>query len=521
MRRFSPFLFLVLIVSLSACQSAAPPAPTIGTPAAAAALAPTPLPDAKGASSSPAALATPNPPRPAGPPSTPIGVRPTWTPRADRPTFDTYTIKSGDTLSGIADRLDVPMSALISANGITDPGKIRIGQVLKIPAQVDTSAPTDPLIPDSELVYGPSARDFDVARFAASQPGYLKSHTEIVEGRKLTGPEIIQLVATRYSVNPRLLLTLLEMNGGWLSNPAPEGNAKTYPMGRIEGGRPSLYLQSTWTANALNQGYYGWKSRDLSSLTYKDGRRAKLNPALNPGSLAVQYMLAAINTSDAFAQAVAKDGAFRQTYQRLFGDPYARAVDPVVPPDLQQPEMKLPWTAGEWWYYTGGPHGAWASGSAWGALDFIPGRDTMGGCWDASKYWDTAVAPGLVVRSENGEVAVNLQGENTETTGWVVFYMHVADDDRVPVGTQLKQGERIGHPSCEGGASNGTHLHIARKYNGEWLPAYGPIPFVLSGWTAQSQGVEEYDGTLVKGSDKRESCECRVDETNGLVSDNR
>ena len=511
-------LFLVIVVSVAACQSAAPSAPSIGTPAAV--LAPTSALAARVSGAQPA-TATPDAAKAPGPTSTPIGVRPTWTPRPDRPTFDTYTIKSGDTLTGIAERLDVPMSALISANGITDPGKIRIGQVLKVPTQVDSSAPTDPLIPDSELVYGPTARDFDVAKFAEGQPGYLKSYSEVVEGRQLTGPQIIQLVATRYSVNPRLLLTLLELGGGWLSNPSPEGNAKVYPMGRIDGGRPRLYLQTTWTANALNQGYYGWKGRDLAMLTFKDGKRAKLNPSLNAGSLAVQYMLAAVNTSDAFGSVVAKDGAFRQTYQRLFGDSFAKALDPVVPPDLKQPEMKLPWTAGEWWYYTGGPHGAWASGSAWGALDFIPGRDTMGGCWDASKYWDTAVAPGLVVRSENGEVAVNLQGENTETTGWVVFYMHVDNDDRVSVGTQLKQGDRIGHPSCEGGASNGTHLHIARKYNGEWLPAYGPIPFVLSGWTANSEGVEEYDGTLLKGNEKRESCECRVDDTNGLVSDNK
>jgi hypothetical protein len=56
----------------------------------------------------------------------------------------------------------------------------------------------------------------------------------------------------------------------------------------------------------------------------------------------------------------------------------------------------------------------------------------------------------------------------------------------------------IGHASCEGGMSTGTHLHFARKYNGEWVSADGPIPFVLSGWTVVA-GEKPYQGKLVKG----------------------
>ena len=40
--------------------------------------------------------------------------------------------------------------------------------------------------------------------------------------------------------------------------------------------------------------------------------------------------------------------------------------------------------------------------------------------------------------------------------------------------------------------------HIARKYNGEWLPAAGPLPFVLSGWQVVG-GTKIYEGSLVKG----------------------
>ena len=53
-------------------------------------------------------------------------------------------------------------------------------------------------------------------------------------------------------------------------------------------------------------------------------------------------------------------------------------------------------------------------------------------------------------------------------------------------------------PSCEGGVATGTHLHIARKYNGEWILADGALPFVLSGWRVYA-GDRPYQGKLVKG----------------------
>lgn len=46
-----------------------------------------------------------------------------------------YVVRSGDTLSGIAQRLGVDMVALARANGIAPPYLIRIGQQLRVPAR--------------------------------------------------------------------------------------------------------------------------------------------------------------------------------------------------------------------------------------------------------------------------------------------------------------------------------------------------------------------------------------------------
>jgi LasA protease len=66
------------------------------------------------------------------------------------------------------------------------------------------------------------------------------------------------------------------------------------------------------------------------------------------------------------------------------------------------------------------------------------------------------------------------------------------------VGTWAGQGDHLGHPSCEGGMATGTHVHFARKYNGEWIAADGPMPFMLSGWVAHA-GTEAYKGSLTRG----------------------
>ena len=53
----------------------------------------------------------------------------------------TYTVKSGDTLSGIALKHNTTVEALASTNGIKNPNVIFPGQVLKIPAKEPKNLP--------------------------------------------------------------------------------------------------------------------------------------------------------------------------------------------------------------------------------------------------------------------------------------------------------------------------------------------------------------------------------------------
>jgi hypothetical protein len=71
----------------------------------------------------------------------------------------------------------------------------------------------------------------------------------------------------------------------------------------------------------------------------------------------------------------------------------------------------------------------------------------------------------------------------------------------------IKTGDVIGYPSCEGGITTGTHIHVARKYNGEWIPADSAIPFNLDGWIAHN-GENPYDGTLTRNNQTIIACPC-------------
>lgn len=423
-----------------------------------------------------------------------------------------YTVQAGDTLGNIAQSYGISLEALMQANGLDESSMLYVGQVLNIPpVDADPNVGSSfKLIPDSELVYGPAAAQFDARTFMQGHNGYLASYSQDVDGEYLTGAQIITLIAQRYSVNPRLLIALIEYKSGWVTNLTPQN--VDYPLGYYDDYHAGLYKQLTWAANGLNRGYYLWRVNALSTLPLTDGTYVPLDPTINAGTAGVQYFLSLFNNRAFWDQDVSSLGFF-QTYSQLFGSPFDYSIEPLLPPSLTQPTMQLPFEPGAVWSFTGGPHGGWDTGSAWAAIDFAPPGEALG-CV-TSDAWVVAVTSGLIVRTEDGAVIQDLDNDGYEQTGWNVFYMHIETRDRIQPGTYVYAGERIGHPSCEGGFSNGTHVHLARKYNGEWIPADGNLPFILDGWVSSGTGAE-YDGYLTRGSTTLEALEGRFEGLNQI-----
>jgi hypothetical protein len=352
-------------------------------------------------------------------------------------------------------------------------------------------------------VDGPSAIGFDTAAFVTSHPGWLKDYSAYAAGDNHSGAGIVDMVALDYSISPRVLLALLEYQTGALSQPvAPTGD---YPLGYVDYNFAGLYLQLIWAANMLNVGYYGWRTGSLTELNHPDGTIERPDPWQTAGTVAFQYYFTLSAPIFQYTRATGPDG-MAQVYRNLFGNPFAANVDlPNIPVSLQQPDLGLPFAAGETWSLTGGPHAGWGTAALqpWSALDFGP---PVSGC-NPYNHPVVAMADGVVVRSETGLVMEDLDGDGREQTGWDLLYLHIATVGRDPLGLKLKRGDPIGFPSCEGGEATGTHVHIARKYNGEWMPADGIIPLDLEGWIAHSSDVP-YQGYLTRDSQIVTACTC-------------
>jgi LasA protease len=425
------------------------------------------------------------------------GIWNTPAPEALLPPFSYWT-QSGDTLPALAARFGVLPEQISAAQPLEASGLLLPGIPLSIPNLLGEPPYPSALLPDGLVVYSPAAAGFDIVVYITQAGGYLATYGELVEPDEwLSGAQIVQRVASENSVNPQLLLAILEFRSGWVRGQPGSSADLERPIGFYVPDYTGLYLELSLAAKHLNIGYYGWRLGTQLELTFPSGARARISPGLNAGSAALQSLTAKfyLRQEDWLRELYGPDGLLG-LYAEMFGDPWQGAnAAPLFPPGLTQPLLELPFLPGERWSLTSGPHIAWTTGTPRGALDFAP--VTGEPACAVSVAWVTASAPGRVVRAERGVVALDLDGDGLEATGWVLVYMHIAEQESAPLGAWVEADSPLGHPSCEGGSATGTHVHLARKYNGEWLAADGPLPLLLSGWTAHA-GELSYQGTLTK-----------------------
>jgi LasA protease len=486
---------LVCILAAPALACSRDTAPTIEPDALFATTTPTSRPASATLTASPSEMPTPTRPSLPAPTSRPTSTfppTPTLRPMAT-PLPTGYIAQAGDTLRTVAIRFGVLPGDIRSVSGAALPQEslIEPGTQLVIPVSLENISDSAHLFPDSAIVYSPAFANFDPIEYVHQQDGYLSTYIQ-GSGEIANGAEILRQIAFNNSFSPKLLMALLEDSSGWVTQKNPPQDTLRYPLGYRDPNSMGLTAQLIWATNLLSIGYYGWRDASQLTLTFGDGETLRLAPDLNAGTVSILYYFSRTTADRAeWAQAVQD---FLATYQALFGDTFAEAIEPLYSADLPLYEMELPFAKGQMWAFTGGPHGAWERDGARAALDFAP---TDAPNCAISSNWTTASAPGLIVRSIGHVVVIDLDGDGYEQTGWDILYLHIADKDHILFGTRVETGDRLGHPSCEGGIATGTHIHIARKYNGEWMLADGPVPFTLSGWVAHA-GEKPYEGTLVR-----------------------
>jgi hypothetical protein len=422
--------------------------------------------------------------------------------------FD-YMAQAGDTLPAVAAHFNTTVDAIVAENPELPQAVTTLpaGYLLRVPAYyVPLTSPPFHIVPDSEAINGPGAVGFDLQAEVEARPGFLKGLTDYAQRKQRPAWEVVDVVARNYSIHPKVLLALLEYRTHALTKAVPDGLEATYPLGVEDIRHRGLYRQLIWAAESFNNAYYGWRAGGVD-LELADGRISRPDPWQNAGTVGVHGVLAALYGQSEFDAAIGPDG-LAQTLRELWGDPFAHE-QAVIPPSLQQPELGLPFAPNRYWDFTGGPHPAWGDSLPWGALDLAP-PSAIAGCAESVEVF-TAPADGIVTTSDYAMVILDLDGDGDHRTGWVLFFYHVGLEDQAPAGTAVRKGDALGHPSCEGGRATGTHIHVARRYNGEWIPAGGTIPFEMGGWTAAS-GDRPYAGTMTRGSKVVPACECSIAE---------
>ncbi|WP_246262825.1 lytic transglycosylase domain-containing protein [Arthrobacter mobilis] len=134
-----------------------------------------------------------------------------------------YTVKAGDTLSGIAERLGIGLSKLLAANGLTASSIIYPGQQLKVAgsgATTDVSSSTiEPLVPNTFLHY---TYPDEVVADANKNKALLLSTPQPDQSQM---KQIIRDTAVAMGVDPALALAFAYQESGFQQTAVSPANA--------------------------------------------------------------------------------------------------------------------------------------------------------------------------------------------------------------------------------------------------------------------------------------------------------
>ncbi|MEI8132838.1 MAG: hypothetical protein WCG34_10415, partial [Leptolinea sp.] len=242
-----------------------------------------------------------------------------------------YDTQAGDTLSNVAVRFGVPRFEITSPQEIPNVGLFNPKQLLVIPNHLKDTGPGGILMPDSEVVYSPSALDFDINKYVNDNGGFLSTYKEYLSSGWHTGAEVVERVAIENSINPRILLSLLEFRSHWVTGQPASPLEIEYPISHVAMPTQRLYHQLSWAVQQFSVGFYGWRAGILTTLTFPDGTTLRMAPELNAGTVAVQYLFSKIENKDEWGSALYSPGNLSELHEKMFGNPWLRAqtVEPL------------------------------------------------------------------------------------------------------------------------------------------------------------------------------------------------
>ena len=172
----------------------------------------------------------------------------------------------------------------------------------------------------------------DVQAFLNRQPGVLKSYRD---GR-YRAAQVLEGYATYYNLDPRILLTLLELVPHLLTDPNPAPEMLAQPFGRAS--PTGFSAQVDWVAREVRAGFGPYTKPP--EVRFTDGSTATLALDQDPSVVAVQRFLAQGRTQQEWSDLTNR---YVPLFRQFFGTA-PETVTPTPEPVAGQPFLKLPWT---------------------------------------------------------------------------------------------------------------------------------------------------------------------------------
>lgn len=369
-----------------------------------------------------------------------------------------------------------------------------LARIVTLPPVTNTGLPAS-MIDDGRFLYEPRWGSQEVRQWLQSRPGVLANWRSWVGDREMPLADVIAGQSLFYGVNPKVLLTLLEMQSGLVDEPNPSPDALDWAMGYRDGGERGLEAQVCWAVREIYRAKRDYPG--ALTLSLEDGQTVPVPPGTNMGSYAVLRVIAPTGNEAGLRRAQGTGPeSFVQTYRRLFNQDPRLPLDEVWQP-ASEPFLTQPF-AGAYEVTSIFDH-HYPTLNRDGSLVSSLGQEAAGLPYDGHNGWDFALDFGVpVLAAAAGDVIWAGSSDDGCATaargvvldhgnGYHTLYWHL---DRVDVslGQRVAAGDVVGLAGASG-CAEGPHLHFGLHLMGRETDPEGWCGQDPDPWEAHPAGL--------------------------------
>jgi hypothetical protein len=338
-----------------------------------------------------------------------------------------------------------------------------------------------------------AAAQLNVQKFLDQQPGPLKSYRE----GKYAAAQVIQSYTSYYNLDPRIMLTLLELGPHLLTDRSAAPETIRRPFGSA--GPDTFTRQIEWAVREIRAGFGPYASAPV--VQFSDGSSVTLDISQESSLIAVQRFLALGRSQSDWRTLI---DAYKPLFVKLWGD---RAAAPTPTPSAARPFLRLPWPAGVEMIHSSYFDHVYPTVDRGGdntsfIVNYLGRGNLSYNTHDGHDYYFPeqpigtpilAAAPGMAYAfsSPGNGVVIRHSGA---LAGYETVYWHL-DQFTLPfqgkidngVGVPVEAGAVLGTSGKSGFTDGGAHLHFEVRHNGKQVDPYGwygPGADPCAAWTA-------------------------------------